>query len=165
VKTILIVIFGAVLIVVGMGMLRTYMLSPQPQKQARPTDTASINASTRVATLAQQKMCAEQADKAFNGSAASEKGKNTSYVNHYDARANVCYVIVHEVMGNGSQGYSYFIRDAFEGRIYGSLIVIGYNPNPAECDVTPHGQETIRCKSSDEFDALVAKYFGMSTEM
>src|SRR6266478_9984019 len=58
----------------------------------------------RQATLAQQKMCADQAKRAFNDSDASKplddkKMRRVSppeYTSHYDAKANVCYIMVHE---------------------------------------------------------------------
>jgi hypothetical protein len=49
--------------------------------------------SPRAATLAQQKMCDEQARKKFNEENASTKG--AEYTSHYDAHMNVCYIMVH----------------------------------------------------------------------
>jgi hypothetical protein len=44
----------------------------------------------RAATLSQQKMCAEQAAKAFHATASDD---TWSFTNHYDAVANICYLM------------------------------------------------------------------------
>src|ERR1035437_7230463 len=54
----------------------------------------------RPTTLAQQKMCADQAKKFFDDLVAPKPSKapidplRASYVDHYDAKANICYVAI-----------------------------------------------------------------------
>jgi hypothetical protein len=116
----------------------------------------------RDATLAQQKMCDVQANKKFNESEASSKSSNSEYTSHYDARANVCYIMVHQGAHGGMVGFSYLVYDAFEGRVYGSYVwVNSENKTPVACWVKPLGQKKIQCKTDDEFEELVDKYFGI----
>jgi hypothetical protein len=138
----------------------------------------------RLATLAQQKMCADQARKAFNESDASKpindkKFRRVSpaeYTSHYDAKANVCYIMVHEsnilddAKGNANSkiiSISKIVYDAFEGRVYANYLWMSekgkkfWEVAPMECNVKPRGQDEITCKSSEEFDRLVDKHFGI----
>jgi len=147
---------------------------PVPAKAPAPVETAPAPddpSQPRLATLAQQKMCAEQAEKHFNSTSASQGSAN--FTSHYDARANVCYIMVHDHgVSYGNLTVSDVVYDAFEGRDYASYIWI--NPTrrsdrlplpeevaPAECYVKPRGQAEITCKSSDEFEELIDKYFGI----
>ena len=131
----------------------------------------------RLATLAQQKMCAEQAKKAFY---ESEEGTpipvadrtrrsrmSAGYTSHYDAKANVCYIMVSEMdLYKDEDGNEILnttrVYDAFEGRIYADYFQMSKNPPPT-CSVKPLGQDEILCKSSAEFESLVEKHFGIST--
>jgi hypothetical protein len=52
------------------------------------------------APLSQQKVCAEEARKAFNKSFKAEQdGVSYEFTSHYGAQNNVCYILVH---GSGS---------------------------------------------------------------
>ena len=135
----------------------------------------------RLATLAQQKMCADQAKRAFNDSDASKppndkKMRRVSppeYTSHYDAKANICYIMVHEsnILDNedGTKiiAISFLVYDAFEGRVYANYLWFsekdkkGWEVKPMECSVKPRGQDEITCKSDDEFEKLVDKHFGI----
>src|ERR1035437_3013881 len=81
----------------------------------------------RTTTLAQQKMCADQAKKFFDDLVAPKPSKapidplRASYVDHYDAKANICYVaIVRNDTFDRNQKitYSTDVFDAFEGTSY-----------------------------------------------
>jgi hypothetical protein len=120
----------------------------------------------RLATLAQQKMCGEKAEKEFH-KYNPKASPLDDYTSHYDAQANVCYMMVHTVLTNQGVSVSNIVTDAFEGRGYASYIWI--NPQgkkywevaPNDCTVKPRGQAIITCKSSEEFEGLVDKYFGI----
>jgi hypothetical protein len=122
----------------------------------------------RVATLTQQKMCDERAEKEFrkyNPKASLSDG----YTSHYDARANVCYMMVHVVMVDKGKSVSVSdtVTDAFEGRAYASYMWINSEGKPyqevapTDCSVKPRGQPSITCRSFEEFEALVDEYFGI----
>jgi hypothetical protein len=134
-------------------------------KQAAPVQEDASQ--PRLATLSQQKMCAEQADKQFNIYGTPESGDTaTEYVSHYDARANVCYMMIHRAgVSFGNTRISYMVFDAFENRDYATYWWSSDKNNvdvaPSRCDVKPRGQPEITCKSSEEFNSLVEKYFGI----
>jgi len=117
------------------------------------------------ATLSQQKMCAEQAKKSFEDSAFS-KDNTSTYTSHYETRTNFCYVEVASRPSLATNVFSYnlLVYDAFEGRPYGELSVLYPSPEQVvKCRVTPHGaQREITCKSLEEFNGLVLKYFGVT---
>ncbi len=156
--------------------------SPQPVKQVtqpavQPTQTATLEdqSQPRLATVEQQKMCSEQAEKQFNTIEQNAKKFKTigasdlsDYTSHYDARANVCYMrIQYHSASKNVVSYIETVFDAFEGRGYARYEWVNaqkkkyWEVAPAECVVYPRGQPEIKCKSSDEFDALVEKYFGI----
>jgi hypothetical protein len=130
------------------------------------------------ALLSQQKVCAEEARKAFNKSFKAEQdGVSYDFTSHYDAQNNVCYVLVHgsgAVHGSGtnanSSAYvSYSLFDAMEGRTYGEYVWINstqkkyWEVPPMMCDVKPRGSDKMLCHSDDEFDQLIDKYFGIGS--
>ena len=59
---------------------------------------------------------------------------SSEYTSHYDAKANICYIMVHEAFisddGNGDKtfSYTYLVYDAFEGRAYASYMCLGGQP-------------------------------------
>ena len=79
-------------------------------------------------SLAEQKMCAAQAASVFDAyksepdptSAANNGFTYQEYVNHYDARVHVCYVMTHSyTLSNGKLIYEkYVLTDAFENTEY-----------------------------------------------
>lgn len=129
----------------------------------------------RLATLAQQKMCAEQAKKSFKEIYIPPRRPAfavfpASYVDHYDAKANVCYVGILTVEsddGGHTITTSTRIFDAFENTNYAMYIWTSdkakkaWEVEPTWCTVEPPDQKQITCKSQDEFDALVKKYLGV----
>lgn len=130
-----------------------------------------------MATLAQQKMCANQAREFFNESDTRKLPKTTtavvpaSYVDHYDAKVNICYVaIVRTESANGGKTLDYrtAVFDAFEQTSYALYFttsdrVKNYSEAkpPVWCTVEPRGQREITCKSEGEFNRLLEKYFGL----
>jgi len=129
-------------------------------------------AKPRQATLAQQKMCADQARRMFNESysAHGKDGLSYDYTSHYDSQQNICYILVHGsgvLKDSGHPVVTNIVFDAFEGRTYAAYSWINsqskkyWEVTPIECRVLPRGQEAMNCKSSDEFEALIDKYFGI----
>lgn len=59
--------------------------------------------------------------------------------------------------------YALVVFDAFEGvqRAWMQQKVFGPNREPHVCQVKPVGQKEIYCKTADEFEVLVLKYFGI----
>ena len=114
----------------------------------------------RLATLAQQKMCADQARKFFLDPQMECKNF-TEYSSHYDAKVNVCYVMIRsDIVGGGKHSVAFQIFDAFEGVERGSMQSYIDGP-PYSCSVRPSGQRRIYCKTEEEFDVLVMKHFGI----
>jgi hypothetical protein len=128
-------------------------------------------AKPRQATITQQKICADEARKAFKEYYAPDKnGITYEYTSHYDPVANICYIMVHGFgvyKDSGTPATSDAVFDAIEGRTYASYSWINtqqkkfWEVAPMECSVKPRGGEPITCKSSDEFEQLVDKYFGI----
>jgi hypothetical protein len=118
----------------------------------------------RPATLAQQKMCADQARKTFDKDYA---GQNADFTSHYDPKVNVCYIMIHVFPKAGEMAWSEVVFDAFELRVYASII--WDNPEhkkywevvPLECYIKPVGSDKAFCHSADEFEALIDKHFGI----
>lgn len=129
----------------------------------------------RPATLTQQKMCADQAKRSFAEWAGTSLGSGkigpyTYYTSHYDAKANVCYIMVTDTYSLGkSEGITCTssVYDAFERRLYAKYIwksdkvKKAWEVPPITCFVKPLGQKNIDCKSEDEFNELVEKHFGI----
>ena len=127
---------------------------------------AALAQEPRAATLAQQKMCADQAKRSF---AEDKLSPRAFYTSHYDPKANVCYIMTSDTTPNhdGTISTSRVVYDAFEGRGYANYLWISdkakkfWEVAPVTCSVKPRGQDEITCKSSDEFDRLVDKHFGI----
>lgn len=141
------------------------------------TAPATLAQKPRLATLAQQKMCADQAKKFFNDSPLKKSPPKptlvlfpASYVDHYDAKANVCYIAVSTIESADGKiiDYSTAVFDAFENTAYADYnttsdrIKGGADAKPPLiCTVEPRDQPEITCKSELEFNALIKKYFGL----
>jgi hypothetical protein len=124
-------------------------------------------------SLSDQKMCADQAKKFFNDTDFADNSKHplkNEFTSHYDASKKVCYVRIDystrtpdmkEVM------VSSYVWDAFEGRNVASYNWISqtgkkyWEVKPIECSVKPAGGEKIYCKTTQEFEDAVEKYFGL----
>jgi len=122
----------------------------------------------RQATLAQQKVCADQARKFFLDPHMAHEGW-TEYTNHYDQKLNVCYVMIRvdsyldKKHSEQFHAIALMVFDAFEGvqRAWMQRDALGPDQKPHACQVKPLGQKEIYCKTEDEFDALVMKHFGI----
>lgn len=122
--------------------------------------------------LVQQRMCADQAKQSFNDSDFGKPGKadtmSHNYTSHYDAVANVCYImVIGTYNGKGKPAASDLVYDAFEGRVYASYLWFNlqnkkfWEVPPTECSVKPRGGDEIICHSCDEFETLIDKHFGI----
>jgi hypothetical protein len=70
-------------------------------------------------------MCDEQAGKKFHEFEQVDPPsyKRVGYTSHYDAGANVCYMMIHYLgVDDGTPSISDAVYDAFEGREYASYI-------------------------------------------
>jgi hypothetical protein len=116
------------------------------------------------ATLSEQKMCSEQAERNFNTSSFSDLKVNDvyTYTSYLQPGTGVCYMEVtgRYTYGNGARGYSNTIFDAFENRDYGMYVDSQGYSRPASCHIYLPGKPGIWCSSREEFDRLVLKYFG-----
>src|SRR6266581_7715200 len=122
------------------------------------SETLEDPSQPRTATLAQQKMCSDQAQKQFKESGFKME-VGTVYASHYDARANICYELVSSMSSsNGIPATTKTVFDAFEGREYATYAWANATKKkyweiaPMMCVVKPRGQAQIECKSSEEFD-------------
>jgi hypothetical protein len=126
-------------------------------------------AQQRHGTIAEQKICAAQAKK-FYDETDNSNTKNTTkneYFSHYDGAAKVCYVRIDvSILENNRQTTSSYVFDAFEGRTYAEYIWLSGDKvywlvKPAMCDIKPIGGPKQDCTSTEEFEALVDKFFGL----
>ena len=123
------------------------------------------------APLSQQKVCAEEARKAFNKSFKPQQdGITYEFTSHYDTQTNVCYVLVHGGGVTTSTSSPYVtnsVFDAIEGRTYGDYVWINtqkkkyWEVAPMICEVKPRGSDKVLCHSDEEFDQLIDKYFSI----
>jgi hypothetical protein len=123
------------------------------------------------ATLAEQKMCSEQADQIIHNRIISgnDQGLYTyDGVSHYDASTGICYM---EISRHRRDQYAEEtirdIQDAFGGGgvgYFGQIIAATYRDfphKPFSCKIYPPGQPEIKCTSEEEFNDLALKYFGI----
>ena len=118
---------------------------------------AVARAKPRQATLAQQKMCTDQAHKMFSESYADW----TEHTSHYDPRANVCYMWVDKITIGENGAFDDLVIDAFEGNIYGHAFRQMPSEKLSECRVIAPDDSRVECHSLAEFIQLVKKYFGI----
>ena len=103
-------------------------------------------------TQSQQKMCAEQSAKTFEADrVVGPQIFQNDYVNHYDAKRNICYL---EELVVAKTWTSLMVIDAFELTVYAHYVS---GPDGSFCNV---GQAT--CRSEAEFNALTKQHFGIS---
>jgi hypothetical protein len=121
----------------------------------------------RKATLAQQKMCAERAEKFSQHEQESLPG-SWAHVSHYDAPTNVCYVLIQSVYHSVDPAEVHLtIYDAFEGTSHGQCIghmgegMHPVTPEPNTCYVNNHGHYT-DAKSLYDFQQKAYLYFGIA---
>jgi hypothetical protein len=122
-------------------------LSPLAVAQAKP----------RQATLAQQKMCADQAQKKFSESYVGW----TEHTSHYNPRANVCYMWLSKTTIGEYGTFDDVVIDAFENSTYAHAFQQTPSEKLSECWVTAPDDSKVQCHSLAEFSQLVKKYFGI----
>jgi hypothetical protein len=147
--------------------------SKPPRQEVKPASAESTSDVSHP-TLVQQKMCAEQAKKAFdeNQQEARQLGGDqpiSDYTSHFDPQKNICYVrITSTTASKRGVTNSDVVYDAFERRLFGNYFWLNYDGKkywevkPAQCEVHPQQQPTVYCQSSEEFNDLVEKWFGVS---
>jgi hypothetical protein len=131
---------------------------------AKPAGEAQPLFTPVTASLAQQKMCDEQAAKKFreNGHGALD-----TYTSHYDPTVNVCYIRVHSLAGNPPL-VTDVVYDAFGGRVYANYLWVNpqnkkyWGVSPSTCEIHIPGKPDETCKTDTEFDELTEKYFGVT---
>ncbi len=128
--------------------------TPHAPPQAAPT-----------ASLAEQKLCAEGAEKSFT---VDKKAIRDTYTNHYDPVSKTCYVEVTVTTVISLQPYRYVysntIYDAFENRVYGDFGSESGQGEPDSRSIEPREQPKVVCKSQEEFDQLALRYFGTTAD-
>jgi hypothetical protein len=120
------------------------------------------------ATLSEQKACAHQAKKFFNEGEPPKDATKYEFTSHYDAANKVCYVRVDTaVILNGKLSVSSLVADAFEGRELAYYLRSSdpgkkyWEVKPTMCHVKSIDGEKITCESTEEFESLVDKHFGL----
>ena len=97
----------------------------------RPGSESPTAGKPATATLSEQKMCSEQANKSFRESDlySDKTAIGNSYTNHYDVAAKICFIETssRHFAKNNFQ-YGHVIYDAFEGRVYGSFYSASSKP-------------------------------------
>lgn len=146
----------------GLGILLGRDMRSRSVSADKPAGGAEPLFTPVTASLAQQKMCDEQAGKKFH---EDKHSTYDSYTSHYDPTVNVCYTRVTTYAG---AAVSDVVLDAFGGRIYAEYVwakspkkKISDTPT-AMCEVYIPGKPKQTCKSVAEFDALTEKYFGVA---
>lgn len=149
----------------GLGVLVGCKSIGRSMDAAKPTSEVKPLFKPEVASLAQQKMCDEQAGKKFR---EYGPGKTDYYTSHYDPTVNVCYVRIHSFSYEPPAIIGEVIYDAFGGREFASYSWI-YDKNklpsevsPMECAIHVPGKPEEKCKTREEFDELTEKYFGVA---
>ena len=132
---------------------------------AKPAGEAQPLFKPEAASLAQQKMCDEQAAKKFS---ENGHGKYDSYTSHYDPTVNVCYIRVNSISADKFPIVSTVVYDAFGGRIYADYMWINsrnekyWEVQSSKCEIHIPGKPDEICKTDAEFDELTEKYFGVT---
>lgn len=125
----------------------------------KPAGGAQPLFTPETASLAQQKMCDEQATKKFR----EQEGEGPTlshYTSRYDPSVNVCYLRVYSVAGDTARDTVY---DAFGGGVYAAHGLIASHGNvPTMCKIFLPGKPVQLCKSTTEFNDLVERYFGVA---
>ena len=149
----------------GLGILMGCDAHSRSVKAAIPASEAQPLFTPVAASLAQQKMCDEQAAKKF-----SENGheKYDAYTSHYDPTVNVCYIRVNSTSAKKFPIVADVVYDAFGGRIYANYMWINsqnkkfWEVSPSTCEIHIPGKPVEKCNSAEEFNKLTEKYFGIA---
>jgi hypothetical protein len=151
----------------GLGILLGCDTHGRSVNAAKPAGEVQPLFTPVVASMAQQKMCDEQAAKKFHETKVSGTGLlNDGYTSHYDPKVNVCYARLYFLAARkAGDTRAEMVLDAFEGREYATYV----GPDSKngivksqQCQIFIPGKHTQDCQSIDEFDGLVEKYFGVT---
>ncbi len=154
-------------ILLGCGTRNRSVNPAKPAAEAQPLFTPVA------ASLAQQKMCDEQAGKEFRGNRSIDSIPKSStdissYTSHYDPAVNVCYVRVNSSSIGKIPVETDVVYDAFGGRVYANYIWVNsqnkkyWGVSPSTCEIDIPGKPAEKCTSAEEFNELTEKYFGVS---
>lgn len=125
-------------------------------------------------TLEQQRMCADQAKKAFDESEkvpqiSGNRSIGASYTDHFDVSTTTCYVETADSWTT-DRGTKFcdakIISDAFEGHVYATYIWCSdkkkkyWEVAPLACKLKTSQLAEKACHSSDEFDSFAREHFG-----
>jgi hypothetical protein len=130
----------------------------------------TAGAQTKHAPLAEQAKCAAQAKKFYLESDFPNTKHTTKneFTSHYDAANLICYVRVNvTTLENDEVAVGSYVFDAFENRTFASYTWISVKGKkfrevkPMECSVRPLNGKKIICESTEEFENLVDKHFGL----
>ena len=142
--------------------------------QNTAAETSVAAQGPRQATLADQKMCADQAKRFFTDEIQTQIRMTVmvppDYIDHYDAKSNVCYVAILQfdsIDGGKTITTSTGVFDAFENTSDATYVWTSdktkkyWQVKPTMCTVRPPGLPSVICTSDAEFDELVEKHFGL----
>jgi hypothetical protein len=101
----------------GLGILVGCNTHSRSVNAAKPAGEAQPLFTPVTASLAQQKMCDEQATKKFREYTVGNNALS-SYTSRYDTSVNVCYIRVDCVGGGKPATETDTVYDAFGGRVY-----------------------------------------------
>ena len=142
----------------------------------------SVSIQPHLATLQQQKMCAEQSDKKFgefdeykSSQGQADVLEDIEHTSHFEVDPGVCYLTAYRFRmrktkdTNDTTGVLWQqdeVFNAFEGRRYARFVYIGQGKKydetePVDCRVKPHGHPEIKCRSWAEYQELLEKHFGI----
>ena len=152
----------------GLGILLGCGTHSRSVNAAKPSSEAHPLFTPEAASLAQQKMCDEQAAKKFSENGGAGHGALGGYTSHYDPTVNVCYVRVSSTSAEKFPVVTDVVYDAFGGRIYAKYIWVNsqnkkyWEVSPSTCEIDIPGKPVEECNSAEEFDELTEKYFGVA---
>ena len=116
------------------------------------------------APLDLQEKCARQAKAVFE-SQGWKKNDLAGYTNHYNMKANKCFMeVTNQDIKQSRTSTFRTVSDAFEGKTYAEYFWQSdkdkkyWEVAPFLCRVTPLGGKQGYCKTTDEFDELIKQF-------
>lgn len=132
--------------------------------QAQGQETASRAQARRPATLAQQKICADEVHKVDREQEGDKPDPNAiHYVTaHYNVAQNICYMTsVTTYTEKGQVTSMITITDAFEGTLRGTFMKNLSQAGKAYCELTPPNADKIECSDEDEYRKGAGRLYGV----
>lgn len=139
-------------------------------KKTKATAAAVPSLQDRISRLTLERMCAEQADKAFK-MAGFEPKPNVinSFYSHYSMKLGHCFAVFHTydasaIVGRNTVSNFESIQEPFEGDDYGGYFQSHDMSGPipqdryVDCHVEPPGGRRENCKSEEGWNVLRARY-------